>query len=89
MVDKGFHHSCSLFRYCCVGRSAVLEWQASFGDTIDLVPWGLAIILIGVVGLYSSKVFIDTGNRQPTIVRAVHDLVAGGIGVLVREIVGC
>jgi hypothetical protein len=55
-----------------------LAWRVEFGDAIGLVPRGLAILSIGVVGLYLSKVFIDTENRPPTIVRAVHDWVAGG-----------
>jgi putative glycosyltransferase len=33
---------------------------------------GLAILFIGVVGLYLSKVFVETKNRPLTIVRAVH-----------------
>jgi putative glycosyltransferase len=33
---------------------------------------GLAILFIGVVGLYLSKVFVETKGRPLTIVRAVH-----------------
>jgi putative glycosyltransferase len=33
---------------------------------------GLAILFIGVVGLYLSKIFVETKNRPLTIVRAIH-----------------
>jgi len=37
---------------------------------------GLAILFIGVVGLYLSKIFVETKNRPLTIVRAVHQSAA-------------
>jgi putative glycosyltransferase len=38
---------------------------------------GLAILFIGVVGLYLSKVFVETKNRPLTIVRSVHQATPG------------
>lgn len=38
---------------------------------------GLAIFFIGIIGLYLSKIFIETKNRPYTIVRAVHEAAGG------------
>jgi putative glycosyltransferase len=60
--------------------SLLLRW--AFGGigvagwvSVMLSVWflgGLAILFIGVIGLYLSKIFIETKNRPLTIVRAVH-----------------
>lgn len=65
--------------------SLLLRW--AFGGvgvagwvSVMLSVWllgGLAILFIGVVGLYLSKIFVETKNRPLTIVRAVHHLTAG------------
>lgn len=39
---------------------------------------GLTIFSIGVVGLYISRIFIETKNRPYTIVRKIHEPGAGG-----------
>jgi putative glycosyltransferase len=62
------------------GISLLLRW--AFGGigvagwvSVMLSVWflgGLAILFIGVVGLYLSKVFLETKNRPLTIVRAVY-----------------
>jgi putative glycosyltransferase len=60
--------------------SLLLRW--AFGGigvagwvSVMLSVWflgGLAILFIGVVRLYLSKIFVETKNRPLTIVRAVH-----------------
>jgi putative glycosyltransferase len=64
--------------------SLLLRW--AFGGvgvagwvSVMLSVWflgGLAILFIGVVGLYLSKIFVETKNRPLTIVRAVHQAAA-------------
>jgi putative glycosyltransferase len=64
--------------------SLLLRW--AFGGigvagwvSVMLSVWllgGLAILFIGVVGLYLSKIFVETKNRPLTIVRAVHHAAA-------------
>ncbi len=64
--------------------SLLLRW--AFGGigvagwvSVMLSVWflgGLAILFIGVVGLYLSKIFVETKNRPLTIVRAVHQSAA-------------
>jgi putative glycosyltransferase len=39
---------------------------------------GLAIFSIGVVGLYISRIFIETKNRPYVIVRKIHEQAAEG-----------
>jgi putative glycosyltransferase len=38
---------------------------------------GLLILCVGVVGIYISKIFIETKNRPYTIVRRLHEWRAG------------
>ena len=57
-----------------VGGIGVAGWVS-----VMLSVWflgGLAILFIGVVGLYLSKIFVETKNRPLTIVRAIHQSTA-------------
>jgi len=40
---------------------------------------GLAILFIGVIGMYLSKIFLETKQRPLTIVRKVHQSAAGKV----------
>jgi putative glycosyltransferase len=60
----------SLFLRWAWGGVGIAGWVS-----VMLSVWflgGLAILFIGVIGLYLSKIFIETKNRPLTIVRAVH-----------------
>lgn len=67
------------------GLSLLLRW--AWGGvgiagwvSVMLSVWflgGLAILFIGVIGLYLSKIFIETKNRPYTIVRAIHGTFPG------------
>jgi putative glycosyltransferase len=60
----------SLLLRWAVGGIGVAGWVS-----VMLSVWflgGLAILFIGVVGLYLSKIFVETKNRPLTIVRAIH-----------------
>jgi putative glycosyltransferase len=66
----------SLLLRWAVGGIGVAGWVS-----VMLSVWflgGLAILVIGVIGLYLSKVFVETKNRPLTIVRAVHGLATEG-----------
>jgi putative glycosyltransferase len=64
------------------GLSLLLRWAlggigVAGWVSVMLSVWflgGLAILFIGVVGLYLSKIFVETKNRPLTIVRAIHQL---------------
>lgn len=64
------------------GSYVLLRWLVG-GVGVDgwvsviLSVWflgGLAILFIGIIGIYLSKIFIETKNRPYTIVRKVHPL---------------
>lgn len=60
-----------LFRRLAIGVG-VAGWVS-----VMLSVWflgGLAIFCIGVIGIYLSKVFVETKNRPYTIVRRVHQI---------------
>lgn len=64
----------SLLLRWAVGGVGVAGWVS-----VMLSVWflgGLAILFIGVVGLYLSKIFVETKNRPLTIVRAIHQSTA-------------
>jgi putative glycosyltransferase len=57
-------------------RGAVQGWVS-----VMLSVWflgGLLIFCVGVIGIYISKIFIETKNRPYTIVRRVHDSSSSG-----------
>lgn len=68
-----------------VGMWLLLRWAFAGGTvpgwaSVMLSVWflgGLAIFCIGIIGMYLSKVFIETKNRPLTIVRAVHAFPGG------------
>jgi putative glycosyltransferase len=60
----------SLLLRWALGGVGVAGWVS-----VMLSVWflgGLAILFIGVIGLYLSKIFVETKNRPLTVVRAVH-----------------
>ena len=58
-----------------IGRWLIVGVGVDGWVSVILSVWflgGLAILFIGIIGIYLSKVFIETKNRPYTIVRAVH-----------------
>jgi len=56
-----------------VFRGAIEGWVS-----VMLSVWflgGLLIFCVGVIGIYISKIFIETKNRPYTIVRRIHNFV--------------
>jgi putative glycosyltransferase len=60
-----------------IGGVGVAGWVS-----VMLSVWllgGLAILFIGVIGMYLSKIFLETKQRPLTIVRKVHQSAAGKV----------
>ncbi len=68
------------FASTCVGLFLLLRWMVggvavAGWVSVMLSVWllgGLAILFIGIIGIYLSKIFIETKNRPLTIVRKIH-----------------
>jgi putative glycosyltransferase len=70
-----------MFMSACA--AATLVWKAEHGElgvpgwpTLIVSIWflgGITIFCLGVIGVYLSKIFIETKNRPYAIVRADHD----------------
>lgn len=77
-----FYLGCLIVTLATVAAGALIIRRLFFGHT--LIGWsslivsiwmlgGLTIFCLGIVGIYLSKVFVETKQRPYTIVRAVHE----------------